>query len=142
MPLNPDAESARLTHRIIGCAITVHRNLGPGLLESTYQACLEHELLQNDIAFRRQVPLPVHYRGVRIECGYRVDFIIENEVIVEIKAVEKLAAIHHAQVITYLKLTGCRTGLLLNFNVASLRHGIRRIGNRSTEASIGAGLSD
>jgi GxxExxY protein len=120
---------SQLTHRILGSAITVHRALGPGLLESAYQACFEYELHQTGIPFRRQVALPVHYHDVKIECGYRVDLIVADQVIVELKAVETLTRVHQAQMITYLRLTGCPVGLLLNFNVASMRHGIRRIGN-------------
>jgi GxxExxY protein len=137
----PAGGLSQLTHRIVGAAINVHRALGPGLLESAYQACLEYELLQAGLEFRRQVALPVHYCGVRVECGYRVDLIIAEQVIVEVKAVETLTRVHQAQMITYLKLTGCPVGLLLNFNVTSLRHGIRRLENRPTttrEASSNA----
>src|SRR5262245_12401842 len=119
-----------ITEAIIGAAIDVHRALGPGLLESAYQACLEYELAQWRVAFRRQVPVPVIYKGVRIDCGYRLDPLVDDRVIVEVKAVEWLAPIHEAQMITHLKLTHRAIGLLLNFNQTSLRKGIRRIENR------------
>jgi GxxExxY protein len=116
-----------LTEKIIGFAIEVHRQLGPGLLESAYEECLCYELDQAGFAYRRQVPLPVTYKAVRLDCGYRIDIVVENRVIVELKAVERLIPIHEAQVITYLKLSGVPTGLLLNFNTAVLRDGIRRL---------------
>ena len=111
MALDQDAATDSITRAIIGAAIEVHRVLGPGLLESAYQACLEYELFQRDIKFARQVPVPIVYRTVKVECGYRLDFLIEGGVVVEIKSVERLAPIHSAQMITYLKLTGCRVGL-------------------------------
>ena len=107
-----------LTERIIGFAIEVHRHLGPGLLESAYEECLCHELSQDGLVFRRQVPLPVVYKSVRLDCGYRLDVVVENSVVVELKAVERLMPIHEAQLITYLKLSGIPTGLLLNFHSA------------------------
>ena len=116
-----------LTERIIGFAIEVHRQLGPGLLESTYEECLCFELKQVGIAFRRQVPLPVIYKSVRLDCGYRLDLVIENQIIVELKTVERLLPIHQAQLLTYMKLSGMRIGLLLNFNTAVLKDGIRRL---------------
>jgi GxxExxY protein len=108
----------------------VHRALGPGLLESAYQVCLACELAQCNVKFMTQVPLPVTYRGVKLDCGYRLDFLVEDLVIVEIKSVERLAPIHSAQVITYLKLMQRPVGLLLNFNVTALNRGIRRLENR------------
>jgi GxxExxY protein len=117
----------QLTARIIGAAIQVHRELGPGLLESTYQECFAYELSQQHVRFSRQVPLPISYRDVRLDCGYRLDFLVDERVVVEIKSVERLAPIHSAQLITYLKLKRCPVGLLLNFNVTSLRQGIRRL---------------
>jgi GxxExxY protein len=126
MPFEIDGH-ADGTARIIGAAIDVHRALGPGLLESTYQACLEYELAQLEINFQKQVPLPISYRGVQINCGYRLDLLVEGRVIVEVKSVDRLAPIHSAQMITYLKLRRCQVGLILNFNVTSLRRGIRRI---------------
>jgi GxxExxY protein len=116
-----------LTERVIGFAIEVHRHLGPGLLESAYEECLCHELSQGGLSFQRQVPLPVVYKSVRLDCGYRLDIVVENSVAVELKAVERLLPIHEAQLITYLKLSGVPTGLLLNFNTPVLREGIRRL---------------
>jgi GxxExxY protein len=116
-----------LTERIIGFAIEVHRHLGPGLLESAYEECLCHELSQDGLVFRRQVPLPVVYKSVRLDCGYRLDIVVENSVVIELKGVERLMPIHEAQLITYLKLSGIPTGLLLNFNTPVLREGIRRL---------------
>lgn len=131
MPLDFHDPLTRLTEQIIGAAIAVHRELGPGLLESAYQACLEYELTERRLAFRRQVNVPISYRGMRIDAGYRVDLLIEQAVIVEIKAVEALAPIFIAQLLTYLRLADCPLGLLLNFNVTSMRQGIRRFDNRA-----------
>jgi GxxExxY protein len=116
-----------LTQRIIGFAIEVHRQLGPGLLESAYEECVCYELRQAGLVFQRQVPLPVIYKAVRLDCGYRVDVVVENAVILELKTVERLIPIHEAQLLTYLRLSGLRTGLLLNFNSPVLRDGIRRL---------------
>jgi GxxExxY protein len=118
-----------LSREIIGAAIAVHRELGPGLLESAYEACLEYELLQRGIKVERQVPQPVVYRGVRLECGYRLDLLVENLVIVELKTVEQLAPIHDAQLLTYLKLRRLWLGLIINFNVPVLKQGIKRLVN-------------
>ncbi len=115
-----------LTTRIIGCAMQVHTALGPGLLESTYQECLCLELGQEGLSYRKEWEIPVLYRGHRIDCGYRVDIIVEDAVILELKAVETLKPIHEAQLLTYLKLSGISLGLLINFNVEHLRDGIRR----------------
>lgn len=120
-----DAKGVEITEQI-GAAIAVHRALGPGLLESTYEACLAFELLERRLRIERQTALPVVYRGVRIDCGYRLDLIVEGMVVVELKAVERLLPIHDAQMLTYLKLSGHPVGLLLNFNVPMLRDGIRR----------------
>jgi GxxExxY protein len=114
-----------LTDRIIGLAIEVHRSLGPGLLESTYEECLCYEFSQHGIQFQRQVPLAVRYKDVRLDRGYRLDIVVERSVIVEIKSVEKLSRLHEAQLLTYLKLSGIRTGLLLNFNFTRMRQGIK-----------------
>ena len=130
MPLASNDPTTRITEAIIGAAIEVHRELGPGLLESAYQACLAYELVQRNVRFMRQVPLPVTYRDVKVDCGYRLDFLVDDLVVVEIKSVERLAPIHSAQLITYLKLMRCPVGLLLNFNVTAMRHGIRRLENR------------
>lgn len=115
-----------LTGQIIGAAIEVHRALGPGLLESAYQACLARELSLRGIAFEREKPLPVEYKGLELDCGYRLDFLVEDRVVLELKAVDRLLPVHEAQLLTYLKLTGCRVGLLINFNVAVLKEGIVR----------------
>jgi len=112
---------------VIGAAIEVHRVLGPGLLESAYEECLCHELSLRGIAFERQLALPVNYKGVKLDCGYRLDIVLPGKLVIEVKAVEALAPIHDAQLLTYLKLSGIRTGLLLNFNVPLLRDGIRRL---------------
>jgi GxxExxY protein len=115
-----------LTAKVIGCAIEVHRLLGPGLLESTYEQCLSRELDLQGIRFQRQVPLPVDYKGVRLDCGYRIDMLVEGEVMLELKAVDEIAGIHKAQLLTYMKLAGIHTGLLINFNVPVLKDGIER----------------
>ena len=130
MAFDPNHPTTKITEAVIGAAIEVHRELGPGLLESAYQACLEYELGQRHVKFSRQVPLPVTYRNVRVHCGYRLDFLVEDRVIVEVKSVDRLAPIHSAQLITYLKLMRCPIGLLLNFNVTAMRGGIRRLENR------------
>jgi len=116
-----------LTQKVIGAAIEVHRALGPGLLESAYEECLCHELNLAGLAFQRQVPLPVVYKGVRLDCGYRLDVVVENRLLLELKTVDRILPIHEAQLLTYLKLTGMRTGLLLNFNVPVLHQGIKRM---------------
>lgn len=113
----------------------VHRALGPGLLESAYETCLARELAIQGIAFEQQVELPVVYRGVPLSCGYRLDFLVEGELILELKAVEELLPIHEAQFLTYLKLSDKRIGLLINFNVALLKQGLRRIVNHLAESS-------
>ncbi|MBU4012097.1 MAG: GxxExxY protein [Proteobacteria bacterium] len=118
-----------ITETIIGAAMAVHRELGPGLLESTYEACLAYELVNRELAVERQKELPVKYRGVKLDCGYRIDLLVEKKVIVELKAVERLEPIHIAQVLSYLKLSGCNVGLLINFNVKVLKDGIRRLIN-------------
>ena len=122
-------ENDPLTERIIGFAIEIHRQLGPGLLESVYEECLCHELKLAGIAFARQVTVPVVYKSIRLDCAYRLDLVIENHLIVEVKSVERLMPIHEAQLITYLRLIGARVGLLLNFNTDVLKNGIRRLEN-------------
>ena len=117
----------QLTQRVIGLAMDVHRALGPGLLESVYEECLCSELDAASLAFERQVALPISYKGKRLDGGYRLDLVIENAVIVEIKSVEQLLPVHQAQLLTYLKLSGIPTGLLLNFHTAFLKDGIRRM---------------
>lgn len=115
-----------LTNEIIGAGIEVHRHLGPGLLESAYSECLCRELDLRGIKFNREVPLPVIYKEVRIDCSYRLDFVVEETVIVEIKAVDQLLPVHEAQLLTYLKISGKRVGLLMNFYESVLKDGIRR----------------
>ena len=119
-----------LSNKIIGAAIEVHRTLGPGLLESTYEECLCRELSLNGLSFERQKPLPIRYKGVYLDCGYRLDLVIENCVMVELKSIENLLPIHEAQLLTYLKLTGLKLGLLINFNVPILKDGIKRMVNK------------
>jgi GxxExxY protein len=116
-----------LTEKIIGAAIEVHRNLGPGLLESVYEDCLAHEFRLRNIQFEKEKPLPVEYKGILLDCGYRLDFLVEEKVIVELKSVECLLPIHEAQLLTYLKLAKCNIGLLINFNVTLLKHGLKRM---------------
>jgi GxxExxY protein len=115
-----------LTEKVIGLAIAVHRALGPGLLESAYEECLCLELALAGLAVARQVALPIIYRSVRLECGYRLDIVVEDALILEIKSVERLLPIHEAQVLTYLRLSGRKTALLMNFNSVTLRDGLRR----------------
>lgn len=115
-----------LTEAVIGAEIAVHQTLGPGLLESAYEACLSHELTRRGVVFRTQVTLPVHYHGIDVECGYRIDLLVANALIVEIKAVDELHPIHEAQLLTYLKLSRIRVGLLINFNTRLLKDGIKR----------------
>jgi GxxExxY protein len=118
-----------LSNRIIGGAIEVHKALGPGLLESVYEECLCHELDLRDLSFERQQPLSTEYKGRVLDCGYRLDLVVENAIILELKSCEKIEPIHKAQLLTYLKLSGLRLGLLLNFNVPLMRDGIVRIVN-------------
>ena len=119
-------ENDPLTEKVIGLAIEVHRGLGPGLLESAYEECLCYELDQHGIPYRRQVPLRVAYKDVELDCGYRMDIVVDGVLIIELKTVEKILPVHDAQLLTYLKLSGLHTALLLNFNVAVLKEGIRR----------------
>jgi GxxExxY protein len=120
----------QITEIIIGCAIKVHRNLGPGLLESAYQECLLYELTKTQLHVEKERPQPLLYEEVQLNCGYRIDLMVENRVVIEIKAVEALNEVHLAQTLTYLKLTNCKYGLLLNFNVARMTDGIRRVINK------------
>jgi GxxExxY protein len=119
----------QITEKIIGSAIAVHKALGPGLLESAYEECLCFELAEAGLEFKRQVALPVVYKGVKLDCGYRMDVVVEESVIIEIKAVERIVPVHEAQLLSYLKLTGIKVGLLLNFHVPVLKSGIKRIVN-------------
>ena len=118
-------EFSALSNRVIGCAIEVHRALGPGLLESTYQQCLARELSLNEVAFKLEHPLPVEYKGVRLDCGYRVDVLVEDEIILELKSLDEMRGIHEAQLLTYMKLAGIGQGFLINFNVRQLKNGLK-----------------
>ena len=126
-----------LTERVIGAAIRVHQALGPGLLESTYETCLAHELLLEEHHVERQVPVPVVYKGVTLDCGYRIDLRVDGILVLELKSVERLEAIHSAQILTYLKLSGHKVGLPINFNVSVLHSGVRRFLN-SPPGNLGA----
>jgi len=117
----------QLSEKIIGEAIRVHRELGPGLLESAYEACLAYELRDSGLLVESQKPLPVVYRGVQLDCGYRLDLVVEGKIILELKAIEKLLPIHEAQLLSYLKLSGMNRGLLINFHSVLLKDGIRRL---------------
>src|SRR5689334_13899635 len=116
-----------LVKRVIGCAIEVHRELGPGLLESSYQRCMSFELQAQAIQFRTEIPLPLTYRGVKLDCGYRLDLLVEGWLIVEVKSVERLLPIHTAQVLTYIRLAGGKQGIIFNFNEARLKDGIKSV---------------
>ena len=124
-----DSDINKITGEIIAAAIEVHRTLGPGLLESAYEECFCRELEIREVVFERQKELPIQYKGAKLDCGYRLDIVVANTVILELKACEKLEPIHEAQLLTYLKLTGLKVGLLINFNVPVLTNGIKRISN-------------
>jgi GxxExxY protein len=126
-------EINQVTRKIIGAAIEVHRALGPGLLESAYEACLVYELNECGLKVQAQKPLALVYKSVTLDCGYRLDLLVENEVLVEIKSVESILPIHRAQVISYLKLSGCKVGLLINFNVKLLKNGIERLAGETLD---------
>jgi GxxExxY protein len=119
-------ETNEITKKIIGCAISVHKELGPGLLESAYEECLSHELEKCGLEIRRQQPTPVIYKDIKLDCGYRIDILVENKVIVELKVVDAINSVHEAQVLTYMKFSQKSVGLLINFNVALLKDGIKR----------------
>ena len=119
-------EFDQISNQVIGCALEVHRVLGPGLLESTYEQCLAHELSLAGISFKLQLPLPVKYKGIKLDCGYRIDLLVNDELIVELKSVDQIMGIHQAQLLTYMKLSGVKVGLLINFNVEMLKSGIKR----------------
>jgi GxxExxY protein len=116
----------KLSNQVIECAIEVHRNLGPGLLESTYEQCLAYELTQKKICFKLQYSLPVEYKSIKLDCGYRIDVLVEDKLIMELKSVERVLSIHEAQLLTYMKLAKINTGLLINFNVKKLKEGLKR----------------
>ena len=122
-------ELNEITGQIVDAAMKVHTRLGPGLLESAYETCLAYELRQRDLNANTQVPLPVKYENVRLDAGYRIDLLVESSVIVELKAVEKMIPLYDAQLLSYLKLSGCKIGLLINFNVERLKNGIKRMAN-------------
>jgi GxxExxY protein len=125
--MNPGlVHGSDLTHKIIGLAMRVHRRLGPGLLESVYEKCLCHEIDRARIPFRRQAPLPVSYDDVLLDCGYIADIIVDSQVILELKSVERILPLHESQLLTYLRLSSCRIGLLINFNTVSLSDGVKR----------------
>ncbi len=127
---NPETEKLNwITEKIIGCAIEVHWALGPGLLESAYEECLCYELKQANLEFERQVSLPVIYKGVKLDCGYRMDVVVEDSVIVELKAIERISSVSEAQLLSYLKLYNKKVGLLINFHVPVLKSGLKRIVN-------------
>jgi GxxExxY protein len=115
-----------ITEKIIGSAIAVHKELGPGLLESAYEACLLYELVQSGLTVESQKALPVCYRGIQLDCGYRIDLLVEKQIVVELKSIEKIEPIYEAQLLSYLKLSRCKVGLLINFNTKLLKNGIRR----------------
>ena len=119
-----------LTDQLIGCAIEVHRALGPGLLESVYEECLCYELSQLGLQFERQVHLPITYKGVKLDCGFKLDLVVEDSIVVELKSIEGLTPLHQAQLLTYLKASNKKVGLLINFNVPILKNGLKRIVNR------------
>ena len=129
LEMSQRGELNAITKQIVGASIDVHRALGPGLLESVYESCLEFDLIEQGLDVQRQVALPVSYKQVKLEAGYRVDLLVEKQVIVEIKSVEQIAPIHKAQLLTYLKLSNLRVGLLINFNVDVLRKGVSRVVN-------------
>jgi GxxExxY protein len=120
-------EPNKITEMIIGAAIEVHRHLGPGLFESTYQECLAHKMTQLGLNFEKEKQLPLEYKGLKLDYAYRLDFLVEQIVIVELKTVETILPIHESQLLTYLKLSGCKVGLLINFNVPILKNGIKRM---------------
>ncbi len=122
---SPKAQFSDLSYKVLGCALEVHRALGPGLLESAYQQCLCHELSLNQIRFEIEKPLPVQYKGIRLDCGYRIDMLVEEEIILELKSVEQLLPLHEAQILSYMKLMNKKYGFLINFNVKVLKDGIK-----------------
>ena len=120
-------EFDELSNKVIGCALEVHRNLGPGLLESTYEQCLAYEMKTAGMAFKLQHALPVEYKNIKLDCGYRIDMLVDNSIIIELKSVDKILPIHQAQLLTYMKLADISIGLLINFNVKYLKDGIKRM---------------
>lgn len=131
-----------ITGEIIGSAIEVHRHLGPGLFESTYVPCMQQELKARGLTYRTQCPVPLVYKGLRLEASYRIDLIVERDVIVDLKAIEQLLPVHESQLLTYLRLTGCPVGLLINFNVSKLIDGVKRRVNTRSPGSASRPHSD
>lgn len=129
-------ELNKITEIIIGCAIEVHKNLGPGLLESSYESCLQYELITSGLNVRRQLPLPLTYKEIHLDQGYRLDMLVEYTVVVEIKMVEAISDVHIAQVLAYIKLSGAKVGLIINFNVLRLITGVKRLKPRTISASL------
>ena len=119
-------EFDELSNQVIGCALEVHKQIGPGLLESAYEQCLAHELSLSNIGFQRQVPLPIKYKNINLDCGYRLDFLVEDNLVVELKSAERILPLYKAQILSYMRLANIPTGLLINFNVILLKDGIRR----------------
>jgi GxxExxY protein len=128
----------QITRRIIGAAIEVHRHLGLGLLESAYETCLAYELKELGFRVEQQRPLPVVYKDVKLDCGYRLDIVVENAIILEVKAIEQLAPIHDAQLLSYLRISGMKVGLLLNFHARVLKNGLKRIVNEFPDSAFSA----
>ena len=128
----------QITRRIIGAAIEVHRHLGPGLLESAYETCLAYELKQLGLSVQQQRALPVVYKDVKLDCGYRLDIVVEDAIILEVKAIEQLAPIHDAQLLSYLRISGLKVGLLMNFHVRVLKNGLKRIVNEFPDSAFSA----
>jgi GxxExxY protein len=125
--INADPKVEEVAHQVVDAAFAVHKALGPGLLESAYEHCLAFELAERQVTFERQVSLPIMYKGVRVDAGYRLDLLVESCIVVETKAVEELLPIHRAQLLTYLRLSACRIGFLINFNTQLLKTGLRRV---------------
>lgn len=138
-PRNNDKLNA-LSHEVIGAAMEVHKALGPGLLESAYETCLAHELQRRNIVFARQFALPLCYKGMSLECGYRIDLFVEETLVVELKSLRQLEPIHEAQLLTYMKLSKAPLGLLINFNVPLLKDGIKRMANTHSSTVSSAPL--
>jgi GxxExxY protein len=138
MNWNLDLHEDAITEKIIGCAIKIHKALGPGLLESAYEECLCYELSKVGLNVERQKALPLVYEEIKLDCGYRVDVLVENKVVVEIKSVDSLTDVHLAQVLTYLKLGDKRVGLLMNFNVSKMSFGIKRVVNKYVDSATSA----
>jgi GxxExxY protein len=127
VPYGPTAEEDRVAAAVVDAGFQVHRALGPGLLESAYEECLAFELADRGLSVRRQAPMPIVYKSVKLEAGYRIDLVVQSLIVIEVKAIEQIQRIHQAQVMTYLRLSGCRVGFLMNFTVPVFKNGVRRI---------------